>query len=338
MRINAIGRGCLVLVVCAMATVSPLQSLPQAAAQDRRFPSDLDRLSEHKADAGDSSHDHAHGDLPDSSGPVPLSPLGVSLTEGWLDPWPHDHFSRRGTPFAHSFFTEPAYLDRDFFLDTRIASGEDGNEVEIEAEVEWALTRRIGLVLEAPFLFVDPEAGETEQGFGDFAFAPRLLLVETHRFLLSANFEVGTPTGSESRGLGRGETALSPTLSLWYDLGGSVALHAQFGNEHGLESGDDEFLYNAAVTFSPFDLEGVVGADHDEHGRHFPAGMIHWLAEVNGRTGLSGREHGRTTAEFLFGATYLVTSYVEIRAGLQFPLFKPREFDTAYLLGLVYHL
>ncbi len=332
MRMNAIERGYLVVVVWAIATISMLP----AEAQDRPSPSKLDSLSEGKPGAADSPLDHSHGDLSDPSGPVTLPPLGFSLTEGWLDPWPHNHFSRRGTPFAHSFFTEPAFLDRDFFLDTRISRGEEGNEVEFEAEVEWALTRRIGLVLEAPFLFVNPEDDETEQGLGDLAFSPRFLLAEANRFLLSANLGVDTPTGSESRGLGRGETALSPTLSLWYGLGKFVALNAQFGTEHGLASGDDEFLYNTALIFSLLDSGMVAGAD-DHSGRHFPAGMVNLLAEVTGRTGQSGEEHGRTTAEFLFGATYLVTNHVEIRAGLQFPLFKPRELDNAYLFGLVYH-
>ena len=337
MRINARGKGCPVMVVWAMATISLLQPIGQAGAEDNPSPSERDRLSEHQADVGDPSLDHGHDDLHDHSDAVSLPPLGFSLFEGWLDPWPHRHFSRRGTPFAHSFFTEPAFLDRDFFLHTRIARGEDGNEVEIEAELEWALTRRIGVVLEVPFLILDPEDGETEEGFGDFGIAPRFLLVETNRFLLSANLEVVTPTGSESRGLGRGETALSPTLSLWYDLGRSMAVNTQFGTEHGLESGDDEFLYNTALTLSLLDSEMVADVANDTHGQHFPAGMMNLLAEFNGRTSLSGEGHGRTTAEFLFGATYLVTSHVEIRAGLQFPLFKPKEFDNAYLLGLVYH-
>jgi len=332
MRTNAMGRGCPVLAVWAMAAASLLQPLGQADAQDHPFPSKPDRHSEHQADAG-----HVHDDLHDHSDSVGLPPLGFSLSEGWLDPWPHNHVSRRGTPFAHTFFTEPAFLDRDLFLDTRISRGEEENAVEFEAELEWALTRRIGVVLEVPFLFLDPEDGETEEGFGDFGFAPRFLLVETNRFLLSANLEVETPTGSESRGLGRGETALSPTLSLWYDLGRSVAVNTQFGTEHGLESGDDEFLYNTALTFPLLDSELVGDAAHDTHGQHFAAGMMNLLAEVNGRTSLSGEEHGRTTAEFLFGATYFVTSHVAIRAGLQFPLFKPKEFDNAYLLGLVYH-
>jgi hypothetical protein len=336
MRTIAMGRGCLVIVVWAMATISLLQPLGQADAQGQPFPSKLDRPNESKPGSADSSLGHVHDDLHDHSDAVSLPPLGFSLTEGWLDPWPHRHFSRRGTPFAHTFFTEPAFLDRDFFLDARISRGEDGNEVELEAEVEWALTRRIGVVFEVPFLFLDPEDGGTEEGFGDFAFAPRFLLVETNRFLLSANLEVETPTGSENRGLGRGETTLSPTLSLWYDLGKFVALNAQFGTEHGLESGEDEFLYNTALAFSLLDSERGAG-EGNKHGQHFPAGLVNLLAEVTGRTGLSGEEHGRTTAEFLFGASYMATSYVEIRSGLQFPLFKPREFDNAYLLSLVYH-
>jgi hypothetical protein len=307
-------------------------------AQDQPSPSRLDRPHEDKLGGADSSPGHVHDDLHDHSDAENLPPLGFSLTEGWLEPWAHRRFSREGTPRAHTFFTEPAFLDRDLFLDTRIVRGKDGNEVEFEAELEWALTRRIGLVLEMPFLFLDPDVGGTEQGFGDVAFTPRLLLVETHRFLLSANFGVETPTGSESRGLGRGETALSPTLSLWYDIGMSMAFNAQFGTEHGLESGDDEFLYNTALTFSLLDAEEVAGSDHDEHRQHLQSGMIHLLAEATGRTGLSGQEDGRTTTEFLFGAAYLVTSQVEIRAGVQVPLFKPREFDSAYLLGLVYHL
>ena len=65
--------------------------------------------------------------------------------------------------------------------------------------------------------------------------------------------------------------------------------------------------------------------------------MVNLLLEVTGRTGLSHEERGRTSAEALFGVTYLVTGHVELRAGLQFPLFKPKEFDNAYILSLVYH-
>ena len=83
--------------------------------------------------------DDHHSDAHDSESIPP--PFGTSLTEHWLDPWPHTHFSRQGTPFVHLFLTEPAFLDRDLFLDYRIIRGADENEMELEAELEWAFTR-----------------------------------------------------------------------------------------------------------------------------------------------------------------------------------------------------
>ena len=86
----------------------------------------------------------------------------------------------------HLFFSEPAFLDRDLFLDYRIVRGEDGTEIELESELEWAFTRRIGLVIEAPYGFLNPKEESTENGFGDIAIAPRALLMDTERFLLAA--------------------------------------------------------------------------------------------------------------------------------------------------------
>ena len=266
-------------------------------------------------------------------------PFGLSLTQGWFDEWPHNHFSRRGTPFVHLFKTEPAFLDRDLFLDSRIVQGKDGDEIEIEAELEWAFTRRIGLVVELPFRFLEPDTGRAEEGIGDFAVAPRFLMIDTESFLLSLNLEVAAATGSARRGLGRGETSLSPTLSWWYDLGNWVTLSGQAGTEHGLESGDDEVVYSAALTYS---LLGTALFDehhhaHDADVRHFPSGMVNLMTEFTGKTEMSGAERGRSTGGILFGVSYLVTSSWEIRAAAEFPLFNPREFDNMYTLGLIYH-
>jgi len=62
---------------------------------------------------------------------------------------------------------------------------------------------------------LDPDSGSSENGLGDLALAPRFLLAETDRLLLSLNFEVSTPTGDEDKGLGAGEVALAPTVSWW---------------------------------------------------------------------------------------------------------------------------
>ena len=194
-------------------------------------------------------------------------------------------------------------------------------------------------MVEGPYRFLDPDAGDREEGFGDFAIASRFLMVDTDRFLLSSNLEVEIPTGSERKGTGRGEMALSPTLSWWYDLGNWVAWSGQVGTEHGLESGDDELVYKMALTYSLLG-PALFEERHDEHdhgGRHFPPGMINFITEFTGRSGLSGDERGRGTGEFLFGTSYLITSDWEARVAVQFPLFKPREFDNAYIFGLIYH-
>ena len=133
-------------------------------------------------------------------------PFGTNLSQHWNDPWPHRHFSRLGTPFVHLFSLEPAFLDRDLFLDYRVTRGPDENEAEFEAELEWALTRRVGVVVEAPILRLDPIGEETESGLGDIALAPRALLVESDTFLLSGNLEFSIPTGDTNRGLGEGVT------------------------------------------------------------------------------------------------------------------------------------
>jgi hypothetical protein len=61
------------------------------------------------------------------------------------------HANPCGTPFVHGFLTEPAFLGRDLFVDmTR-----SGDETEAEVEVEWSLTRRLGLVAELPYIDAD---------------------------------------------------------------------------------------------------------------------------------------------------------------------------------------
>lgn len=264
---------------------------------------------------------------------VAETPLGFSLTDGWLDSWPHRHFSLRNTPFIHTFSLEPAFLDRDLFLDARLARADAGDELEIEAEVEWALTRRIGLALEAPYVRLNPDDGDTESGIGDVAIAPRFLIGETGRFLLSANLEIGIPTGDDARELGSGEVSLAPSLSAWLDLGNWFSSGAQLGTEHGLESGESEFFYNVALGYSFL----TQGSRETLVSRHFPRGMSNLIVEFTGRTALEGEEKGRHNAEVLFGASYNIDGIFEIRGGYQVPIGGPKKIDDGFLLGLIYH-
>ncbi|MEO6435326.1 MAG: hypothetical protein ABIP55_06140, partial [Tepidisphaeraceae bacterium] len=107
----------------------------------------LVNLSTASADDSHVRHDH-------DSHAAAQDPLGFSLTQAWLDPWPHADLSRRGTPFVHLFNLEPAFLDRDLILSYRFTNAPDEREAELEAEIEWALTRRIGLLIETPYVLL----------------------------------------------------------------------------------------------------------------------------------------------------------------------------------------
>ena len=294
---------------------------------------------ETKATDGHTGHTHGLFDSDHAGDFVVVPPaLGLNLLDGWFDPWPHTHYSRRGTPNVHLFRNEPAYLDRDFFLDYTLKHGAEGMEMEVEAEVEYAFTRRIGIVFEAPYAFLDPDEGERENGLGDIAIAPRFLLVEFDRFLLSANAEFSFPTGDEDRGLGSGEAAINFSLSTWTDLGANFTLQTNAGIEHGLRTDSDALTWGGAVTYSFYigsqpELLRAGGAVRS----HFPAGLVNLIAEIRGEHPLDGDEKGSGTAEVIFGAAYSITPHVEIRGGLTFPAWNPREFDNGLIVGLIYH-
>ena len=274
---------------------------------------------------GEHRHDgHSHGNV---------EPLGFSLTEGWLDPWPHSHFSQGGTPFVHGFGIEPAYLDRDLFVDSAFIWGEDEKEFETEIELEWAFTRRLGVVVEVPYIERNPDVGPTVSGFGDMAIAPRALLYEGERFLVSANLEISLPTGSESKGLGGEEVGLAPSFSTWFDLGNRTTMLSQVGFETGVESGDSEIFYSAAFTHSILTRSG--DTSHDMI--HFPAGMLNLITEFTGRTGTNGPDDSKSSAELLFGLSYLLDPNWEIRGAYQFPVVGNTEFEKAVIFGMIYH-
>ena len=288
--------------------------------------------------AGQPAHDaHRHtADQPHDHGPLP-PPLGLlNLTDAWLDPWPHTHSSRRGTPLVHLFRGEPAYLGRDLLVDLSVTDGAEGTEVELEAELEWAFTRRIGLVVEAPLAWVNTDEG-SDEGIGDLALAPRLLLAETDRFFLSAGLEIELPTGDEDRGLGAGEVVLAPSLAAWVDLGARVALSGNVAIEHGFESESDTLAWGAGLTF-PISLGTHPASDaHSPAPRHVAAGMLSLIAEISGELPLDGEEEGSGTGEVLFGASYTVSPRLEVRGAVVLPAWTPRDFDAGVIVGVIFH-
>lgn len=304
------------LPACATALAGPPAHQPEGHTGEDRRPADH------------SHHDHD---------PLPLpAPLGLlNPTEAWLDPWPHTHLSRRGTPLVHLFRTEPAYLGRDLLLDVTVLDGAEGTEVELEAELEWAFSRRIGLAVEAPLAWRNADEG-SEAGIGDLGLAPRLLLAETDRLFLSLSVGLELPTGNEDRGLGAGEAVVAPSLLTWVDLGGGIALSASAGIEHGLETDSDTFVWGAGLTI-PIDLSGRAGDAAEAGLRHVPAGLVSLIAEIRGELPLDGEEEGSGTGEVIFGASWSVSPRLEVRGGVVLPAWTPREFDAGAIFGVIVH-
>lgn len=260
--------------------------------------------------------------------------LGPSLAAGsgsYLEPFEHLHFSRLGTPIVHSFGIEPALTGRDLFSTYRYRSGDGFSEHEIEFELEWAFTRRLGIILEIPYIFEKPDGESSVDGFGDLAIVPRAVLLEKDRFILTSQLEIIAPTGTSGFG---GETALAPGIASWIDLGDWWTLNTQLAVEHVFDEDVNEFIFG-------FGLVKTLGRTNytaeDPHGHQSTEGLFNLHLEVTGSTGLSGEEQGEFIAEGLAGVSYGLNSKMDLRVGYEFPLSSPRDFDGGVVAGFVWH-
>lgn len=263
----------------------------------------------------------------------------IAQTEsGFLAPFEHHHFSDLGTPIIHSFGVEPAFTGRDLFLDHTYRKGDGVTEHETEFELEWAFTRRLGVIVEVPYIWEDEEGGGSASGFGDLAIVPRAILIECPRFLLTAQIETILPTGSSAFG---GDTAVAPGIALWNDLGNWFTLNTNISVEHGFDSDSTELLFGFGLVKSFGEKPTDIGHSHDHgncgHHHHSSASLLHLHLEVTGSTPLNGDDKGDFYAEGLVGISYGLMPEMDIRLGYQFPISSPREFDHGLTGGLIFH-
>ena len=252
--------------------------------------------------------------------------------ESFQEPFEHIHRSQSGTPYVHSFGIEPASTGRDLFLDYAYREGGGVTENESELELEWAFTSRLGVIMEVPYIWEDEEGEASTSGFGDFAIVPRALLVESERFLLTAQLEVVLPTGSSSFG---GETAIAPGIAMWNDLGNWWTLNSSVAIEHGFDEDSTEFVFG-------FGLVKSFGEKHEDHAGHdhhacSSAGPFNIHLEASGSTPLNGADEGDIDLEGLVGISYGFAAGFDIRAGYLFPITSPRDFDHGFTAGMILH-
>lgn len=255
---------------------------------------------------------------------------------GFLDTFEHLHFSELGTPIIHSFGVEPAFTGRDLFLDHTYRKGDGFSEHETELELEWAFTRRLGVIVEVPYIWEDEEGVASASGFGDLAIVPRALLIDSSRFLLTAQIETVLPTGSSTFG---GETAIAPGISMWNDLGNWFTLNSNISVEHGFDTDSTELLFGFGLVKSFGEKPDLhLGHNHaHDHSAHSAASLFHLHLEVTGSTPLNGPNQGDFYAEGLVGASYGILPQMDIRLGYQFPISSPRDFDHGLTGGLIFH-
>jgi hypothetical protein len=262
--------------------------------------------------------------------------LGLDLSRGWLDKHSHSHFSPMGTPLIHPFRIEPAFSNHDLLVDYSFYSKSDEHEHEIETEVEWPLTRRLALIAEVPYAFVDPEEDSSFNGIGDMGFGSRILLGEYERLLLAFNLEIETPTGDSDKGLGRGETAIAPSFSTWFDLDKGWAGHLQLGSEHEVSSSENELFFRAALvhTLTSGDYHGN---EHDAHIHGLPPGLLSLIVEIDGAVDIAADDSGHTETEGIFGIHYSIYEHTDLRLGYVFPFSKSQELNGGFTFGLIRH-
>ncbi len=256
----------------------------------------------------------------------------LAAASDFLEPFEHLHLSKSGTPYVHSFGIEPAFTGRDLFIDHTYIKGDGVTEHESELELEWAFTERLGMIVEVHYVWEDEEGVGTGSGFGDLAIVPRALLIESERFLFTAQMEVVLPTGSSRFG---GETAIAPGIAMWTDLGKGWTLNSGVAIEHGFDADVTELLFGVGLVKSI----GEKAADHADHAGHdhATAGLFHLHLEATGFTPLNGPDEGDVNLEGLIGVSYGVTSALDIRAGYLFPLTSLRDFDKGFTGGLIFH-
>lgn len=264
--------------------------------------------------------------------------FGFNLTEGWLEPPVHSHISPRGTPMVHSFRTEPAFTKRDFLLDYSTRSEAGQRQQEIAAELEWPVSRRLGLIFEIPYVFADTDGGGSMDSFGNLAISPRLLLAEYERFLLAFALEVEIPTGDTDAGIAEDEVAFAPSFSTWIDLGGWWTIHAQSGFEYPVESSDAEFFLRPALIHT-FGSDDTYNNDHNHHNHAgtLSPGLLSVILEADLAVGLSGEEDGDWFAEGIIGILVNLCDTADVRVGYEFPLSQRQDLNNGVTGGLIWH-
>jgi hypothetical protein len=224
-------------------------------------------------------------------------------------------------PFFHCLFLSNGYAGRPLTTDDaytvekgkfQVETGfdltrQDNHDREFIPTVTltYGLFERMDMGVGGAYLFVHPDEGKKENGFGDTALKIKYRLVDQEDWIPS--FAVsGTliiPTASESKGLGSGKMDLNLNTIFTWNLGKRWQFYANSGytfiGEHGA---NNEFNYSIAGQFLLSDKWALVG-------------------EIVGVNNFNGRKSDDPISGLL-GVQYLITESIVWDVGVDIGMNK----------------
>lgn len=260
--------------------------------------------------------------------------LFLLLPPGFV--WAHEE----GAPFSGAIIeplvTHHAHLEDEQKINLEFVDREDKKDFfRQELELAWAsLDFRWGGEVKLPFSNQGEDDGERQYGPGDLEiWFPKYAWVNDPERIFTTLFAVHTPTGSESQGLGEGQTLLE--VKAFYDqayrnwfaglnLESSTALSGEF--ETKLEA-------SGVLSYSFIqETERVAPAKPNQSLVMAP------VLEVTGEVGLGGEGRGETPVAIVSGL-YLwhPRSGWSFRIGYRVGIGKDREENQALLIQLGNH-
>lgn len=243
---------------------------------------------------------------------APVSNLEWELSQGWLEKFPQRHSGVTGVPLVLAFFSDPAFLGREVYVNF----GATGGRSRVEAELEWALTRRQGLLVHT--LWNETSKGS---GTGDSDIGLRNVLAEFDRFIFTFTALAIVPSGDAGKETGTGEWGWGGVFNFWSDLGNWVTLQSNIGVE---DRGAKEIIWSFSLAKS-FAVPALLPA---RRGVGDTVPSLSFLAEVAGKSGAHG-----TDGRWLVGVTYSTSASMILRAGLDVSF----EGEAGWIFGLVLH-
>lgn len=262
--------------------------------------------------------------------PLPISTL---FSEGWNESWVPSPSGSGGAPRQGWINASDGNLYRLSFL--TFAQGfnnrPQGNAYLGAYTLFTPLSRRVELITNVPFILrnsaseglpiISPNqqtvsTSQSQTGFGDVSFTPRVLLHETKDFSVTAEMAVVTPTGTQP--LAGNTTTIVPAVSFWNNISGGWVVRGGVGLAIPTNGSGDNLISQLAI--------GQTLTDHDVP---LFGDFTYYLSTVV-NTPLSNG--GETSVALTPGLRTHVGNDWYFLAGLPTPLTKQRVADLGMIL------